>query len=252
VNAPPTRPLVAIVVPAYNEEQNLPRLFGELESLSPGWPFDVRVVVADDGSTDATAALVRDHAGPLRVELVQEGRNQGPAGALVSGIKHAVADEAVDYVVTIEADTTSDLGVLPALIAGLQAGADVVQGSVRTGEGRMVGVSRLRTFTSWGANALLRAVSGVRLATITNMYRAIRADTLRSSLARRGGRLVADPGFAGVSELLLALHRDGARLTEVPVVLDAAKRSDHSNIRLVRTALAYFQLAGRTLAGRIR
>jgi dolichol-phosphate mannosyltransferase len=246
-----SRVLVAIVVPAYNEERNLPRLFAELAGLAPAWPFDVRVVVADDGSSDGTPGLVRGYEGPLAVELVQEGYNQGPAGALVTGIRHAVADPAVDAVVTIEADTTSDLTVLPTLVAPLEAGADVVQGSVRVGEGRMVGVSHVRTVTSWGANALLRTVSGVHLKTITNMYRAIRADALRTALARRGGRLVADPGFAGVSELLLELHRDGARLTEVPVVLDAGKRSGGSSIRMARTTAAYVRLAGRTLRRRL-
>jgi glycosyltransferase involved in cell wall biosynthesis len=243
------RPAVAIVVPAYNEERNLPRLFGELEESAQQWGLSPRIVVVDDGSSDGTAVLVSSYHGPLRVDLVSQGRNQGVAAALEAGIRRALDDPALEYVGLIEADTTSDLGAFPRLLAAVESGADIAQGSVRVGPGHMEGVSRLRVVVSWGANTLLRLASGAELATISNLYRVIRADTLRSALARNG-RLVREPGFAGVSELVLNLRRAGAHVVEVPVVLHAEKRADHSRINFSGTTLAYLRVAARALLAR--
>jgi dolichol-phosphate mannosyltransferase len=244
-------PSVAIVVPAYNEELNLPRLFAEIEDHARAWGFSPGIVVVDDGSSDRTASLAAGYTGPLTVSLVRQGRNRGVAAALVAGIEEAVADPACELVAMIEADTTSDLTALPAMIAAIEAGADVAQGSVRTGSGHMEGVSRLRILTSWGANVLLRVAAGSSLGTISNLYRVVRAQTLRDALAA-GPVLLREPGFAGVSELVLTLAARGARVVEVPVVLDASKRVDHTKIRFSQTIVAYVRVAGRATASRLR
>ena len=76
------------VVPAYDEEANLPRLLVDLESR-PGLWSGGRVIVVDDGSRDATAAVAGAHPGRMPVEVISIGTNQGPDGPStgVSGVR---------------------------------------------------------------------------------------------------------------------------------------------------------------------
>src|SRR3712207_3417125 len=73
------------VIPAHNEQENLPRLFSDLEARPALLPNGSRVIVVDDGSVDDTASIVGAYAGPLPVELVSLGRNQGPGAAFRAG-----------------------------------------------------------------------------------------------------------------------------------------------------------------------
>src|SRR4051812_24483229 len=90
---------VVFVVPAYNEEANLPRLLEELETRWPG----CRCVVVDDGSADGTVAILESYSGPLALEPVLLGRNQGPGAAFRAGFGQALAVDGEAYVVTLEA-----------------------------------------------------------------------------------------------------------------------------------------------------
>jgi dolichol-phosphate mannosyltransferase len=243
---------VAIVVPAYNEEANLPNLFRELEAATAGGEHRYHVVLVDDGSIDATADMARGYDGPLSLELVSQGVNKGLGAAIMAGFRRALEDPDVDVVVTIEADTTSDLGILDGMVSVVASGqADMAQGSMHHPDGVMVDVSGFRQLTSKAASLVMRVATGSRLHTFTNLYRAISARTLRESLGKRGDRLISEHGFAGVTELLLNLMRDGARVVEVPITLDAAKRVDESKMPVWPTVRAQARVAGKAFAGRL-
>jgi dolichol-phosphate mannosyltransferase len=243
---------VAIVVPAYNEEANLPNLFRELEAATAAGAHRYRIVLVDDGSIDATADMAGSYDGPLSLELVSQGTNKGLGAAIMAGFHRALADPDVDVIVTIEADTTSDLGILDHMVAVVASGdADMAQGSMHHPDGVMVDVSGFRELTSKVASLVMRVATGSRLHTFTNLYRAISARALRESLAKRGDRLISEPGFAGVTELLLNLMRDGARVVEVPITLDAAKRVDESKMPVWPTVRAQARVAGKAFAGRL-
>lgn len=242
---------VAIVVPAYNEEANLPNLFRELEVALARADWHHRVIVVDDGSRDGTAALVTGYDGPLAVELHSQGHNRGLGAAILAGFRRAVDDPELDVVVTIEADTTSDLSMLERMVATVAEGADLAQGSMHHPDGEMVDVSGFRQLTSRAASLVMRVATGTRLHTFTNLYRAISAPALRTSLDRRGDRLITESGFAGVTELLLNLIRDGARVVEVPIELDAAKRVDESKMPVWPTVRAQGRVAGKAFGRRL-
>src|SRR4051812_47309750 len=111
-----------IVVPAFNERDNIPLLLDDLRARTAG--LDARLVVVDDGSTDGTADEVERRATGMAMQLVRHPVNQGLGAAVRSGFA-AVLGEADDDapVVTIEADTTSDLDDLPVMLERLRAGA---------------------------------------------------------------------------------------------------------------------------------
>lgn len=147
---------LSVVVPALNEADNLERLHGELAAVldTLGWPAEI--VFVDDGSTDGTAAVLaalreRDP----RVGVVTLARRTGQTAALAAGFAAASGD----VVVTLDADGQNDPADIPALLARLGEGADVVAGwRVERQDAWLT-----RVLPSRAANALIGAITGVRL-----------------------------------------------------------------------------------------
>src|SRR5688500_15648146 len=153
----PAAPTV-FVIPAFNEEDNLPRLFSDLEARPQLFPDGSRVIVVDDGSADGTPALVEAYTGPLPVQLVRLEQNQGPGAAFRAGFAAAL-DHADDeaFIVTLEADTTGDIDSLPAMLERADAGAELV-----LAKWRMVNVSLKRRLLSAGAGFVVRHALGLQ------------------------------------------------------------------------------------------
>ncbi len=124
-------PVIAVVIPVFNEHAVLPKLFARLAAL-----FDAqrdcawRAVLVDDGSGDDSAALVRAQAArDARFELVELSRNFGFQAALAAGLAHA---RTADAVVTMDADLQDPPEIIPALLAAWRDGAEVVRATRRT------------------------------------------------------------------------------------------------------------------------
>jgi dolichol-phosphate mannosyltransferase len=236
---------IVFVVPAYNEAENLPRLLDDLESSPSLFSPESRLIVVDDGSHDGTPELVRQYRGPLPVELVELGENQGPGAAFRAGFAAALASCPENaLLVTLEADTTSDLEALPAMLARAAAGAELVLASVHSG-GRMVNISPLRRVLSAGAGFVVRHTLGVDARTVSCFFRVYRASILRAALARHGDDLIRESGFACKAELLAKIASLGARIEEVPVDLDGDRRNGQSRMRIMPTLLGYGRLMAR-------
>lgn len=116
---------ISIVVPSYNEEQNLEALYQEItETLRQiGRPYEV--VFVDDGSTDgSTAILERLSAADPRIQVLQLRRNFGKAIALSTGFKEAQGK----IIITMDADLQDNPVEIPRFIAGIESGYDLVSG----------------------------------------------------------------------------------------------------------------------------
>ncbi len=124
-------PVVALVIPVFNETAVLPELFARLAALFDGghgctW----RAVLVDDGSRDQSAEMIRTQlARDPRFELVELSRNFGFQAALSAGLAHA---RGVDAIVTMDADLQDPPELIPELIAAWRGGAEIVRAARRT------------------------------------------------------------------------------------------------------------------------
>jgi glycosyltransferase involved in cell wall biosynthesis len=149
-------PYLSVVVPVYNEAENLPTLHARLlETLGGiGRPFELLYV--DDGSRDGSHSLLEQFTrGPAPVRALFFKRNFGQTAALTAGIDHARGD----IIVTLDADLQNDPADIPRLLAKLDEGCDVVSGWRRQRQDNRF----LRTIPSNVANWLISLVTGLPL-----------------------------------------------------------------------------------------
>ena len=244
--------MIRFVIPAYNEAENIPRLLADLAPRARA--LGARVIVVDDGSTDGTADAVRAHAQDMHLAIVRHPVNSGLGAAINSGIRAALGEASDDdAIVTLEADTTSNLDDLPEMLALFERGYDLVLASVYAPGGQLLGVSRHRIAMSKAVSNTFRVLGGLRdMHTLSSLYRVYRAGTLRRAAETYGYLLVREPGFAANVELLLKLYAANASIAEVPTTNDWSTRKGSSKMKLKPTALAYFRVMIAHLAGRIQ
>jgi dolichol-phosphate mannosyltransferase len=239
------------VIPAFNEEENLPRLLHDLEERPMLWQGG-HVILVDDGSSDGTVAVAQAYDGPVPLILVRQIRNQGAGRAFDRGFRFALqlcGDD--DLVVTLESDTTSDLDALESMLDRARGGADVVLASVHAG-GEMVGAGRRRESLSRAASFAVRMTSGVDARTVSSFFRVYRAAILRAAYDRHGDTFIREGGFACKAEILGKLSRMDAQVAEVPVDLDASRRIGESKLKVLPTMAGYTRLMARQVATRMR
>jgi len=132
--------LVSVVIPAYNEEKNVPAVYQAIRSALPN-PETCEIIFVDDGSTDATAERIRGlRARDSSVRLIRFGRNFGQQSALLAGLEAARGGA----VITLDCDLQHPPELLPRMVETWRSGAKVVQ-MVRT---QTAGVGFFKRLTS--------------------------------------------------------------------------------------------------------
>lgn len=244
--------MIRFVIPAYNEAENIPNLMADLAPRAR--ELGARIIFVDDGSKDGTYEAIQEHRDGLHLAVVRHPVNRGLGTAINSGLRAALGEsQDGDAIVTLEADNTSDLDDLPAMVGKFNAGADVVLASVYAPGGRIVGVAPWRLAASKAVSNTFRYAGGLKeIHTLSSLYRVYRAGTLRRAAETYGWLLVREPGFAANVELLLKLYNAGAKVAEVPTVNDWSRRLGVSKMNLKPTVMAYGRLMAAQIVGRIQ
>ncbi len=234
---------VWVVLPAFNEGENLPAVLDGLAAVLQRQGVYC-IVVVDDGSADATRATALAYGGRLPVEVVSHERNLGLARAIQTGLR-AVVDRAQDedIVVTMDADNTHPPELINQMVEAIRRGADIVIASRYASGGAEVGVPMLRRVLSVGIGMLMRLRFGLRgVRDYSSGYRAYRARLVRLALDQFGAALVESRGFAVMAELLVKLAAFGPRVVEVPLGLRYDRKRGASKLRIFPTAADYVAL----------
>lgn len=192
---------LSIIIPVYNEQENLPLLFEALHQALSRLPHSWEVIFVDDGSRDRSLEVLRRFAeqDPEHVRVVVFRRNFGQTAAIAAGIDHAEGG----IIVLLDADLQNDPADIPMLLAKLDEGYDLVSGWRKDRKDNRF----TRTIPSNLANGLISWVTGVRLHDYGCTLKAYRREALE------GFRLYGEmhrfiPVFA---------HSVGAKITELPV-----------------------------------
>ena len=199
------RPDISVVVPALNESESLAELVSRIDAAVTGMGRTYEVWIIDDGSTDGTTGVVdRLREDNPRVHSLQFTRNYGKAAALSAGFSAASGD----FVITMDADLQDDPAEIPALVAKLEEGYDLVSGWKQDRKD-----SFIKNQTSKIFNFVTSRVVGLRLHDYNcglKAYRRVVAEAVR--LYGEMHRYI--PAQA---------HRAGFHVTEIPVRHEARK-----------------------------
>jgi dolichol-phosphate mannosyltransferase len=203
-------PTVLVVVPTYNERENLP-LLARGVLAHPGF----RMLVVDDGSPDGTGAVADALAieYPGRVEVMHRTGQRGLGRSYIDGLQKAIAQPDVDLVCQMDADLSHNPEYLPALVAAT-TDHDVVIGSRYLNGVSVVNWPLHRIFLSAFANRYIRTVTSLTPRDCTSGYRCWR----RESLARLPLKAMVSDGYAFLVEMLFEASRRGCRIGEVPII----------------------------------
>lgn len=201
----------AIIIPTYNESENIERLVGEIRAL----PLDARVIVVDDNSPDGTGRLVDALAArDACIYAVHRPGKLGLGTAHIAGI-HRAFELNADPILTMDADFSHSPRYLPDLIAGLEK-FDVVIGSRYVRGGGMEGRDRKLRFISWGANLFARTLLNLKAHDCTAGFRAYR----RAVLTAIDLDHIFSNGYSFLIEMLFLCQARGGRVGEVPIVYE--------------------------------
>jgi dolichol-phosphate mannosyltransferase len=234
-------------MPAYDEAANLVRLLPAIEKAAHDSGRDFAVVICDDGSTDATSALLEEWRHRIPLTVVEHETNKGYGEAMRDAMYAALEQSGPDdLIVTMDADATQDPSYADAMARAAEAGADVVVASRYVPGAQQRGTSSLRRTLSRGAGLLLSvAFPTPHVRDYSCGYRAIKASFLARASERFGGELIHEAGFSATPELLLMLRAAGATFAEVPFTLRYDAKEGASKIRILSTIEHYLTLVWR-------
>ena len=215
-----------VIVPTYNERDNLPPLAARLLAL----PVPVDLLVVDDNSPDGTGRLANDLAGVNpRVHVLHRSKKEGLGRAYLAGFAWGL-EHGVDLMFEMDADFSHDPKFLKDLIAAA-ATADLVAGSrYKTGV-NVINWPMPRLLLSYGANLYARWITGLPLTDLTAGFKCFRKEVLAALPLEK----IRSNGYAFQIEMSYRAWKKGFRLEEIPIVFtDRVEGSSKMSKAIVR------------------
>lgn len=226
---------LSIVIPCYNEADNIPRLASTLLAVAAdlAQTRGVEIVFVDDGSQDETWLGLTTAFAPDRLPIGVSCRverhpvNRGLGAAIRTGLQASTGQ----VIVTTDADGTYRFENIPALVDMLRSGVDIVTGSPYHPKGGVEGVPVWRLVLSQGASALYRLIVSWRIYTWTALFRAYRRQVIETIPFE-------SDGFLAGTELLVKALLAGYTVAEYPAILHT-RIAGHSKAKIWRTIRAH-------------
>ncbi len=198
-----------VVIPTYNEKENIGRLIPEILALDES----VEVLVVDDSSPDGTAALVESLAETIpRIHILKRPGKMGLGSAYVAGFGRAI-ELGADFIMEMDADFSHDPKYVPDFLRLIQA-ADVVLGSRYVHGVNVINWPISRLILSYGANLYTRLITGMPILDATGGFKCFRKEVLQA-IDFRSAR---SDGYSFQIELNYRCWRKGFRIREIPIV----------------------------------
>ena len=198
-----------IVVPTYNEMQNIKSLVSNLLEVGP----NVRLLVIDDNSPDGTAGYVEEVAAANpRVGLIKRKAKMGLGAAYITGFKAAL-EQGADYIIQMDADFSHDPSYIPKMLEAI-GDHDLVIGSRYVKGVNVVNWPMERLLLSYFANVYTRVITGLPIHDATSGFKCFRRQVLE---AIDLDAIISD-GYCFQIEMTFRSWRKGFRIFEIPIV----------------------------------
>ena len=235
----------ALVLPTYNERENLAAMVAAIQAL----PTPIHIIVVDDNSPDGTGAIadaLATHSSS--VEVIHRSGKLGLGTAYTAGFGRAIA-AGHDLILTMDADFSHDPMYLPAILAASQH-CDLVIGSRYVPGGGVRNWPRHRQVLSWGANAIAHLLLGLHARDCTAGFRCYRRQVLEAV----DPSAIRANGYSYLIEMLSCCERAGFTVGEVPIVFADRRlgRSKISQNEIFKAGKTVLRLAFRRLSARSR
>ncbi len=221
--------MAMVVIPTYNERDNIGRLIPEILKQDPG----IRILVVDDNSPDGTGPLLESMAAAdPRIHLLHRSGKLGLGSAYREGFRYAL-EQGADYIVEMDADFSHDPTILP-LFFRLMDEYDVVIGSRYLNGVSVVNWPIRRLILSYCASVYTRIVTGLQLHDCTSGFKCFRRAVLET--IELGA--VRSDGYSFQIEMNYRCMEHGFRLGEAPIIfIDRHAGSSKMSKRIVREAI---------------
>ena len=198
-----------VIVPTYNERENLAQLVTLLRQL----PGNVHALVVDDRSPDGTGEIADAlAAADDGIHVLHRARKLGLGTAYKTGFTYGLA-HGYDFICTMDADFSHDPESLPKLLEKAALGYDLVVGSRYVTGGRIVGSTRTRKLVSHAANWLARTMLGIAVRDCTAGFRCYRRQVLETIDLTT----IFSSGYSFLIEMALYCQQAGFRIGEAPI-----------------------------------
>jgi len=244
-------PHVFVVLPCYNEEENLSPVISDISSsLASHFSFDV--IAVDDGSSDRTKLVLESLSSKYPVKIISHMQNMGLSYTLGDGLMYALSlARPTDIIVTMDADNTHETRYLEQMIASVSKGSDFVIASRYIMGGLQLGVSNNRIVLSKAVNHLIKTLSGITVRDATSGFRCYKASLLKEAQEKFGFHLINSRGFEIQVELLVKLGALSNGIKEIPFVLRYDKKKGKSKMPMLKTIRDYIILCLKIITWRM-
>jgi dolichol-phosphate mannosyltransferase len=199
-----------VVVPTYNERENIERIVQEVLAL----PLDLHVLVVDDNSPDGTGQFVEAWSKrEPRVHALHRPGKMGLGGAYIAGFKWALANTDARYLFEMDADFSHDPRAIPDFLQHIGS-VDLVVGSRYVKGVTVINWPLSRLFLSVGANVYTRLITGMPLHDATGGFKCFRREVLEALPLDS----IKSDGYSFQIEMNFHVWKRGFRIVEIPII----------------------------------
>ena len=235
---------ISVILPAYNEADNLPKLISDLSKTLKRTKNPYQILIIDDGSSDETFKLSRKYKKNSGVRFIRHPVNKGLGAAMNTGFKDILKNAKNDnLIIAMDADNTMEVAAITKIIDNFKQDYDLILASRFAPGGGDRGIPYFRKILSHQAGRIFQLIfpiPGVREYTCS--YRGYRAALLKKAYSYYGDRFIREKGFNCMLEILLKLARFSPKIVEVPFTLFYDRKKGKSKMNVKKTLFRYLEI----------
>jgi dolichol-phosphate mannosyltransferase len=238
--------LLYIILPAFNEEKSIEKLFTKIRGVMDENHFEYEIVAVNDGSSDKTAELLQKYSTEMPVHVITHKLNRGLGETIRDGFEWAAeVSKPDDIIIRMDCDDTHEPKYIIEMVKKINEGYDVVITSRFQPGAKSLGVGGYHNFISTSANRLMKLFFPIKgVWEYSCGYRAYRAIFIKEAIRIFGNNFIElkGVGFTCTLEKILKLRMMNAKMIEIPFTLRYDQKKSPSKMVSSITTIGYIVL----------